>query len=174
MGSSTSKGRDDDGRSHPLNHIPSTSSRTAGRLDDTIHPNRSDEAKVVKMPDVTGGGFKKDEGKVRLELFPPEMIFAVSTILGFGAIKYPYRNWEHGMSWGRVFGALMRHLWAWWGGKQPTKTNFAFGDLDIETGCSHLWHAACCITFLVTYEERQIGEDDRPSTTMYPSYAPKK
>jgi len=106
-------------------------------------------------------GFKKDEGKVRLELIPPELIFAVGEILTFGSKKYPYRNWEKGMSWGRCYGALMRHLWSWWGGKGPTTHSFLFGDLDEETGRSHLWHAACCITFLLTYEERNIGTDDR-------------
>lgn len=71
------------------------------------------------------------------------------------------RNWEKGMSWGRVFGALMRHLWCWWGGKGPTTKSFLFGDLDDETGYSHLWHAGCCIAFLIAYEERGVGEDDR-------------
>ncbi len=70
------------------------------------------------------------------------------------------RNWEKGMSWGRVYGALMRHLWAWWAGKRATKS-FLFDDTDVETERSHLWHAACCIAFLLTYEERKIGQDDR-------------
>lgn len=45
----------------------------------------------------------------------------------------------------------MRHLWTWWRGD----------NLDKETGKSHLWHAVCCLAFLITYEERGIGEDDR-------------
>lgn len=106
-------------------------------------------------------GIKHDSEKVRIELVPPEIIFAVADILTFGAKKYSDRNWENGMKWGRVFGALMRHLWSWWGGARPTTTNFVFGSLDSETGKSHLWHAACCIAFLVSYEERKIGEDDR-------------
>lgn len=71
------------------------------------------------------------------------------------------RNWELGMKWGRVFGALMRHMWCWWGGKSPTSKSFLFGELDDETKFSHLWHAGCCIAFLITYEERMVGEDDR-------------
>lgn len=62
------------------------------------------------------------------------------------------RNWELGMNWSRVFGALMRHMWAWWGGEK----------VDPETGKSHLWHAGCCIAFLIAYEERKVGNDDRP------------
>jgi hypothetical protein len=104
---------------------------------------------------------KYDTGKVRLELIPSELIYAVGTILTFGADKYDDRNWEKGMSWGRVFGALMRHMWCWWGGVQPTSNNFVFGCLDPETDHSHLWHAACCLAFLIAYEERGIGTDDR-------------
>lgn len=97
-------------------------------------------------------GRKDDAEKIRIELLPPELILAVSDILTFGAKKYGDRNWEKGMSWSRVFGALMRHLWCWWGKDGP----------DHETGKSHLWHAACCIAFLIAYEERGTGHDDRP------------
>lgn len=96
-------------------------------------------------------GLKFDNGKTRIELIPPELLFGVGEILTFGAKKYADRNWELGMKWSRVFGALMRHLWKWWGGEI----------LDVETGKSHLWHAGCCIAFLIAYETRKIGEDDR-------------
>lgn len=104
---------------------------------------------------------KDDSEKVRMDLIPPEVIFALATVLTFGATKYAARNWEKGMTWGRVFGALMRHMWAWWGGKAPTTKSFLFGDLDTETNYSHLWHAICCLAFLITYEERGVGIDDR-------------
>lgn len=97
-------------------------------------------------------GWKDDAGKSAMDLLPPELLFAVSDILAFGATKYESRNWEKGMRWGRVFAALMRHLWKWWGGES----------LDAETGRSHLWHAGCCIAFLIAYEARGTGEDDRP------------
>ncbi len=97
------------------------------------------------------GGRKDDTSKSPYELIAPELLEAIARVLAFGAEKYTPRNWEEGMSWGRVFGALMRHMWAWW----------AKEDVDEETGMSHLWHAACCIMFLLAYEERGIGEDDR-------------
>ncbi len=97
-------------------------------------------------------GYKLDEDKLRYDLIPPEILEALAYILTVGAKKYDDRNWENGMAWGRVFAALMRHMWAWWRGCGP----------DEETGNSHLWHAACCIAFLVTYEMRGIGQDDRP------------
>jgi hypothetical protein len=98
-------------------------------------------------------GVKHDSGKTtRPELIPPEAVEALGTVLAFGARKYADRNWELGMGWGRVFGAAMRHLWAWWRRE----------DKDPETGYSHLWHAFTCVAFLLTYEQRKIGKDDRP------------
>lgn len=106
-------------------------------------------------------GIKHDQEKDRIELFPPEALFAISRVLTFGAKKYSDRNWERGMAWSRCFGACMRHLWAWWAGCGPTTKSFLFGDLDEETSMSHLWHAGCCVVFLISYEERNIGTDDR-------------
>lgn len=113
-------------------------------------------------PDKLASGYKADEAKTRLELIPPEFIFAVGEVLTFGARKYADRNWEKGMRWSRPFGAAMRHLWAWWAGRGPTSKNFLFGSLDAETGYSHLWHAGCCLAFLIAYEERGMTQwDDR-------------
>jgi hypothetical protein len=56
------------------------------------------------------------------------------------------------MNWSRVKGALDRHLIAWWMGE----------DKDPETGFSHLWHVGCCVLFLIAYELRGAGLDDRP------------
>lgn len=97
-------------------------------------------------------GRKDDSGKERMELIPPEAMIALGEIMTFGAAKYGDRNWERGMAWGRLFGAAMRHLWAWW----------RRDETDPETGRSHLWHAFCCIAFLVALEERKHGTDDRP------------
>ncbi len=98
------------------------------------------------------GAQKHDAGKdSRPELIAPEFITATSTILAFGAVKYADGNWSKGMRWSRPYGALQRHLNAWWGGERA----------DPETGKSHLWHACCCLMFLVAYEVRGIGTDDR-------------
>jgi hypothetical protein len=94
-----------------------------------------------------------------MDLIPASLLRAVATVLTFGAKKYCYRNWEKGIAYGRVFGALMRHAWAWWGGEVT----------DPESGKSHLWHAACCLTFLIEYERRvaagtlPVSLDDRPT-----------
>ncbi len=98
---------------------------------------------------------KFDAGKPRYELLPPEFLEGAAHVLTFGAEKYADRNWEKGMNWSRAFGALMRHMWAWWRGQ----------DNDDETGMSHLWHAACCLAFLIAWEARGHGTDDRSEHT---------
>ena len=55
-------------------------------------------------------GVKFDQDKPRMDLIPPETVEALAAVLTYGAKKYEDRNWEKGMSWGRVYGALMRHL----------------------------------------------------------------
>lgn len=109
-------------------------------------------------------GQKFDADKVRIELFPGDALFAISQVLTFGAKKYTPRGWESGISWGRVFGAAMRHAWSWWQGRGPTNKSFLFGDLDEESKFSHLWHLGCCVVFLIAYEMRGMKEwDDRPA-----------
>lgn len=87
---------------------------------------------------------------------PPKLAFAIAQVLGFGAHKYGDRNWEKGMKWSRLYAAALRHAFAY---LDPDQSN-----ADEETGYSHLAHFACCVTFLLTYQERNIGEDDRPNT----------
>lgn len=118
---------------------------------DSIIPPKIDDFVVKPNEDV---GRKDDQDKTRYDLIPPELLESIAVILTFGAKKYEDRNWEQGMKWSRVFGALMRHLWAWWNPFVP--------DTDSETGKSHLWHAGCCIAFLIAYEARKVGTDDRP------------
>jgi hypothetical protein len=95
---------------------------------------------------------KYDTQKNRLELFPPKALEAISEILTFGSQKYDAWNWAKGMDWSRVYGALQRHLNAWYSGI----------NLDPETNKSHLAHAACCLIFLIEYQRMDVGADDRP------------
>lgn len=96
-------------------------------------------------------GKKFDEGKPQLGLVPRSLIWAVGTILTFGAKKYGTHNWRGGLAWSRAYDAVLRHLTAWWGGE----------DVDAETGKSHLWHAACDLAFLIEFEASKTGQDDR-------------
>ena len=97
------------------------------------------------------GGHKDDSGKVRMELVHADFVEEVAKVLTFGAEKYDEWNWRKGFKWSRVLGAAFRHLYAWARGE----------DKDAETGLSHLSHAACCLMFLIVFEKRRVGEDDR-------------
>lgn len=97
------------------------------------------------------GGVKFDLGKTRLDLIAPEFLEGLGQILTHGAQKYSDHNWAKGMHWSRAYGAVLRHLNAWNGGE----------DLDKESGKPHLWHAAAELMFLVGFEARGTGTDDR-------------
>lgn len=108
--------------------------------------------KKGKAPAVTHNtAIKNDEGKLPWFLLPPDAIDDVLGVLQYGAAKYGERNWERGMDWSRPFSALMRHMWAWWRGET----------YDPESGKAHLAHAACCVLFLLAYELRGVGVDNR-------------
>jgi hypothetical protein len=109
-------------------------------------------------PKVLKEGTKNDQGKPRWDLFPFDAAEQIVLVLNFGANKYADRNWEKGIKYGRVFGALIRHTTAWFMCKVTGKTT-----TDPETGLSHLAHAGCCLLFLLAYEARGMKEyDDRP------------
>lgn len=126
-----------------------------------------DDAKIIfgitpeqndKVPLVVGvgqAGIKFDENKLRFDLVPPEALQEIISVLNYGATKYAARNWENGIKYGRIFAALMRHMWTWWSGEEK----------DQESGLSHLAHAGCCIFFLIAHTKRQhlLQYDDRPT-----------
>ena len=100
-----------------------------------------------------GGGKRYNEGKLPVDLVPPSLVFAVASVLQKGAEKYEARNWERGMEHTKVYGCLMRHILKW---ASPFHS-----DLDEETGCNHLWHAACNIAMLIEYQYTCPELDDR-------------
>ena len=103
-------------------------------------------------------GRKLDENKVRYDLLPVDGMDEIARVLSFGSKKYGDRNWEKGISYGRLFRAAIHHLWAWWCGEQ----------VDPESGRHPLAHCACCVIFLLCFEVRSIGGgglDDRPRNT---------
>ena len=96
-------------------------------------------------------GTKDDAGKVRADLLPFAALTEVAEVMTFGATKYGAYNW-HGLSVSRLFGAAMRHTWAWWRGE----------DNDAETGRPHLAHAACCVLMALEQSLHRPEYDDRP------------
>jgi len=107
----------------------------------------SDPASV----DIPRQGFRNDNGKTRWDLLPPDAMEYVARALTHGLTEYPERNWERGMAWCRVFGSLMRHSWAWFRGE----------DIDAKSGLPHMALATTNCLFLLTYQLRGIGDDNR-------------
>ena len=97
-------------------------------------------------------GVKYDAGKLRYDLMPHDALAEYVGVLTYGSAKYSARNWEAGMDWSRMYAAALRHLTSWWQGE----------DADPESGHPHLAHALCCISFLLAYQLRKKGTDDRP------------
>ena len=99
------------------------------------------------------GGAKYDSKKVPVHLLPPDALWEIAKVLGFGAQKYDEWNWYRGIKYSRLIGACMRHLWQWWRRQ----------DIDSESGLSHLAHAGCCLLFLLQEVlEKRTEEDNRP------------
>lgn len=134
-------------------NTPSSVSLTSGLCgppDPVLKRRESAEALWNKTELKTGA--KYDSGKVGLHLLPPEPLMEIAKVLDFGAKKYDAWNWSKGISYSRVYGALLRHLFAWWKGE----------DTDPESGLKHLAHAGCCVLFLLQYSINRNDFDDRP------------
>ena len=101
------------------------------------------------------GGFKTDANKIRTDLLPPRPILDIAEVLTKNCKdcggKYPARNWEEGMDWSRPYGAILRHIFAWWLGE----------DIDPDSGLHHLAHAGCNLFFLLEYLRTHPERDPR-------------
>ena len=87
-------------------------------------------------------GRKDGSEKNRFDLIPADALEEVAKVFTFGAKKYGDRNWEKGLSYGRLFGAMMRHAWAWWKGES----------YDSENKCHHLSSVIFSALALLHYE----------------------
>lgn len=97
----------------------------------------------------TGG--EKGRKPERYDLLPYEALDEVARVYGMGAEKYEDWNWAKGYAWSLSLGALQRHVAA-----------FAQGeDADPESGYSHLAHAAFHCLALITFQQHDLGTDDR-------------
>lgn len=103
-------------------------------------------------------GVKYDSGKPRMELLSPFALEEMAKVMTMGAVKYGDENWRMGLSWRRVLGAVLRHVFAY----------MRREDKDPETGLSHLAHASCGLMFLLEYSTSHKELDDRYSTRREP------
>lgn len=103
------------------------------------------------------GALKLDTGKLRFDLLPPGPMMELAKVYTIGANKYGDRNKELGMPYGRIIGAMLRHLFKWMNGE-------AYDDVD---GQHHLAAVAWGALTLMDYETRCLEFDDRsPSFTL--------
>jgi len=105
-----------------------------------------------------GSGKKFDSGKPAFELLPERASFEVARVFQHGREKYDTdgddiynNNWRKGMRWGRLIGAMMRHLFAF---KQGENT-------DQESGLHHLAHVVASAMMLMEYQTIYPQGDDR-------------
>jgi len=107
-----------------------------------------------------GGGLRMDGGKIRFDLLPPEWDQALADVCTQGMKKYDARNWEKGMEWSAMVGCIKRHMNKFLAGERYDGAEF-----DLEkgtTGCHHLAMAAWNILALMTYDLREIGDNNLP------------
>lgn len=104
---------------------------------------------------------EKEEGmeKTRYDLIPMDALELVAQVFTWGAGKHGERDWEEGLWSSEHYGAIMRHLSAYWRGQ----------DLDPEWNIPHLAHVACRALMLLAQEIRGIGTDDRPDEVPPPA-----
>lgn len=98
-------------------------------------------------------GRKDDTGKMRYDLIPAYPLELLAEVYTIGCKKYNDRNWEKGLTWGRVFAAMMRHAWKWWNGEER----------DQKDGQHHLASVAWCAFALMEYGVTHNELDDRPN-----------
>ena len=107
----------------------------------------------VRVTSPTGG--QKGQKDDRQDLIDPWFMRELGLVCGFGAKKYDDDNWRKGYSWRLSFGAMLRHIYAFWRGE----------DRDPESGLYHLAHAAWHCMVLFTFNTRYNTYrdfDDRP------------
>lgn len=88
--------------------------------------------------------YKKDYGKPRLDLVPPDSVIAIGTIMTYGLNKYSEGGWKKVEPY-RYRAAMMRHMMEYL--REP------YG-VDAESGKPHLWHIITNAAFLCELEAK--------------------
>ena len=108
-----------------------------------------DSAEIRVVDEKTGG--MKGSKPCQMGALDPAALWEVGNVAGFGNSKYERYNFAKGYRWSLSYDALQRHLMAFWNGENS----------DLESGLSHLAHAAWHCLALLTFSLRGKGTDDR-------------
>lgn len=106
------------------------------------------------MANETSG--KKGEKLARMDLIPPYPLWLLAEVYGRGASKYADRNWERGVHFHKLYGAMERHAKQFWGGE----------DIDPVDGQHHLASVAWMAFALLELGRTHPELDDRPHLTL--------
>ena len=105
------------------------------------------------------GAIKYDTGKPAFDMIPPEALEEIARVFQVGAQKYSRDNWRQGFDWSRIYGAIQRHLNAFWGGQ----------DRDPETGLLHVAQAAWGCMVLLNFYHTHKDKDNRVVVPGWPA-----
>lgn len=86
---------------------------------------------------------KDDDGKIMMSLIEPQFLKGTANVLTLGAKKYSVGNWKKCDDRQRYEDALLRHIYDYLQGNK----------CDEESGVSHLYHAACNLMFLDSFDK---------------------
>lgn len=98
-----------------------------------------------------GRGLRFNQGKIRVDLLPPDAIQALAILMTVNEAKYPDRNWEKGMPMSDVLASLERHMLALKAGEDVDPTDGQLHAVKI------MWNGMA----LASYHLRGIVQDDR-------------
>lgn len=118
----------------------------------SIRDNIIADAVEKEFKQFVTGAQKEVEGKLRMDLIPPEVEKAYAEVLTFGASKYDDRNWQKGIPYMSCVAPLKRHLNSW----------LLKEDINAESGFNHVKHIlfwAAALTYFV--ENGNLELDDR-------------
>src|SRR5690606_36374216 len=87
----------------------------------------------------------------------PKALSALSRVFEYGAQKYEAYNYKKGAPFSESYACARRHMLAWFNGEE----------IDPESGCHHLAHAAWNILRLLDEQQQPSPgtKDDRPNST---------
>jgi hypothetical protein len=104
----------------------------------------------TRETDPQTGGMK---GKKLAELgaIDPASLMELAKVAGYGTNKYDRLNYLKGYNWSLSYDAMQRHLLTFWDGES----------IDPESGLHHLAHAAWHCLTLMSFDDRDLGTDDR-------------
>jgi hypothetical protein len=91
--------------------------------------------------------------KVPMHLIPPAAKIELARALEDGAKKYSPYNWrEEPISTSVYYGAIQRHIDAWWDGEEVAK----------DSNVHHLAHVMACCAIIIDSIQAASLIDDRP------------